>query len=287
MLPAHTVLMVLLASMGGHLVQGPAQKNSPSGAQATVGQILPDANGLFELVRAEFQKRNRAIVRAKVTELRETVGGAYVVLAWGATADSTFRGNFDDELHGVFLIDPTLTRVDRVLDIMPTPRWGDYRFWIDKLTNEEVIVLGRGDTYGDSPMRLAYVVNPRDYVMARIEASKRVVRLSPSAFRQLPPAVRRRLEADGCQVPQSPDLKSPHNVISGNFAAAVKLIGPFSALSMETHPSDCFGVDSQRAPISIGRCETQARWIWIACVGGSRFGRLLRRRSGQPPKSLN
>src|SRR5688500_259116 len=148
MLLAHIVMMVLMASMGGHMVQGPAQKTSPSGAQTTVGQVSALSNGLFELVRAEFQKRNRAIVRAKVTELRETVGGAYVVLAWGATADGTFRGNFDDELHGVFLIDPTLTRVDRVLDIMPTPRWGDYRFWIEKLTNEEVIVRGRGDTYG-------------------------------------------------------------------------------------------------------------------------------------------
>src|SRR5215475_1607000 len=44
--------------------------------------------------------------------------------------------------------------------------------------------------------------------------------LPPRAFRQLPAALVRTLEARKCSIPQIPDEKTPHNVIHGSFTAA-------------------------------------------------------------------
>ena len=199
---------------------------------ATPGLALPqsaarqapvpaDINPLFRALVVEFQRRNRAITRTSVTELRQVSSKQSVVLAWGAVQEPNFRGRFEDQLHGVFLVDANLTRIERVLDIVPTPRWSDYRYWIDALTEDELIVLGEGATYGDSPSRRTYTIV--DYAGERIDAAKKVVRLSPAAFRQLPLSVRKRLDAEGCQIPQSPGLESPHNVVSGHFASSTQL----------------------------------------------------------------
>jgi hypothetical protein len=191
-------------------------------SQSTAGQtsVTTDVNPLFKVLLVEFQKRNPAITRTYVTELRGLSGKQSVVLAWGTTGRD-FDGSFEDELHGVFLVDANLTRVERVIDVVPTPRWGDYRFWIEAITGVEVIVRGQGGTYGDHPLRRAYVIV--DDAMDAIDAAKKIVRLPPAAFRQLPLSVRKRLEADGCQIPQSPDRKPPHNVISGHFASRTQL----------------------------------------------------------------
>src|SRR5262245_23104313 len=44
--------------------------------------------------------------------------------------------------------------------------------------------------------------------------------LPPGTFRQLPAAIVKSLEAWKCSIPQSPDEKTPHNVIHGSFTAA-------------------------------------------------------------------
>jgi hypothetical protein len=49
-------------------------------------------------------------------------------------------------------------------------------------------------------------------------ADAQTVRLSPSAFPQLPRAVARALARRGCTIPQAFHPPSPHNVISGEFA---------------------------------------------------------------------
>lgn len=49
-------------------------------------------------------------------------------------------------------------------------------------------------------------------------ADAATVRLPPSAFPQLPPAVARDLVRRGCTVPQTFDAATPNNVISGEFA---------------------------------------------------------------------
>ncbi len=179
-------------------------------------------NPLITALLQEFRKANPAITRSGLTELRLAGDGRYVAVAWGSTSDQVFRGRFDEWLLGVFLVDGTLSRVERALDVMPTPRWNDFHIWIDTLTPYRVTVLGRGSTYGDGPIRRVYEIG--DQVGPElVEASRKVTRLPPSGFPQLPPVIRRQLEADGCQVPQSPTERGRHNVVSGHFAAVDQL----------------------------------------------------------------
>src|SRR5262245_36638029 len=55
---------------------------------------------------------------------------------------------------------------------------------------------------------------PRD-----ARAVRAIVRLPPSAFAQLPSAVRRDLERQGCRVPQTFASAARHNVIRGAFTS--------------------------------------------------------------------
>ncbi|OFW28946.1 MAG: hypothetical protein A3H97_13880 [Acidobacteria bacterium RIFCSPLOWO2_02_FULL_65_29] len=81
--------------------------------------------------------------------------GPYVLLGWGIRSDLSFKGRFDDELFGVFIVDSTLTRIVRTLDIFPTQRWADYIVSIEKLTDSEVTIVGAG-SYGDQKLRRVY-----------------------------------------------------------------------------------------------------------------------------------
>jgi hypothetical protein len=189
--------------------------------------VVSESNLVVTLLLSEFQRQNPAIVRASLTELRH-VGSGYVALAWGYAATppplSPFRRRFEDQLHVVALLDSTLSRVEHVLDMRPTPRWSDYSFWIDRVTpKRQIIVRGRGSTYGDQPLRLDLKEHLGSEFRRTIAAAEQVRRLTPAAFGQLPAAVRKRLESEGCLVPQSPKLKTPHNVLSGSFGARGQL----------------------------------------------------------------
>jgi len=50
------------------------------------------------------------------------------------------------------------------------------------------------------------------------EAERRIVRLSPTAFPELPRNVVRELQRRGCTIPQTPYTKRTQNVIKGEFA---------------------------------------------------------------------
>lgn len=49
-------------------------------------------------------------------------------------------------------------------------------------------------------------------------AERRIVRLPPTAFPELPDNVIRELQRRGCTIPQTPYTKKPHNVVKGEFA---------------------------------------------------------------------
>ena len=110
---------------------------------------------LLELLAAEFRRRNPRIGRADAFEMRAWQE-SHVVLARGLRADATFAGDFDDELLGVFLLDQSLCRVTRVLDVFPTPRWNDYSLRLARLTDERLVVRCQGRTYGDRPQTKSY-----------------------------------------------------------------------------------------------------------------------------------
>ena len=59
---------------------------------------------------------------------------------------------------------------------------------------------------------------PEDLKRQFDEAERRIVRLPPTAFPELPAAVVRELQSRGCTIPQTAYTKKPHNVIKGGFA---------------------------------------------------------------------
>jgi hypothetical protein len=116
-----------------------------------------ESNPLTQALRAAFVARNPAVTRATLLELR-SVGmgsGGYVLLGWGIRPDMRFEGHFDDELFGVFVVDSSLTKIERTLDIFPTRRWADYMVSIEKIADGEVTIFGQG-SYGDQPLRQTY-----------------------------------------------------------------------------------------------------------------------------------
>jgi hypothetical protein len=112
---------------------------------------------MMKAIGAVFQEKNPKLSTVGVLELRSwDFLGPRVVIGWSIVRDRVFRGDFKDEMFGVFVVDESLTRVERVLDLFPTPRWFDYQLTIGRFTGDSVEVVGAGSTYGDDPMRKAY-----------------------------------------------------------------------------------------------------------------------------------
>ena len=101
--------------------------------------------------------KNPRVTRTRIVEVRSLGKGtdAYVLLGWGIRPDMKFEGQFEDELYGVFVLDSALTKIERILDIFPTPRWNDYLVSFEKVSNSEVVVVGAG-SYGDQKLRHVY-----------------------------------------------------------------------------------------------------------------------------------
>jgi hypothetical protein len=59
---------------------------------------------------------------------------------------------------------------------------------------------------------------PDDLKLNFDEAERRIVRLPPTAFPELPGNVVQELQRRGCMIPQEAFTKKPHNVIRGEFA---------------------------------------------------------------------
>jgi len=123
-----------------------------------VASATPEQQGLLEDIRAEFQRRNPKIVTVRVLDSRPPFPGSYrrLVVGWGIREDGAFKGDFNDELFGVFVANDSLTAIERTVDIFPTERWGDYDVRIQSSKANTVTIVGRGDTYGDSRMRRTY-----------------------------------------------------------------------------------------------------------------------------------
>lgn len=146
--------MVLVATAGELQGRTGIVPTAPSQQVST-----DNSNPLTSALRSACAAKNPATTRATILELRSTGMGAgpYVLLGWCIRPDRRFQGRFDDELFGVFVVDSTLTRIDRTLDLFPTQRWADYFVSIEKLTDSEVTVIGRG-SYGDQPLRKVYSI---------------------------------------------------------------------------------------------------------------------------------
>ena len=217
-LARNTAVAVLLMTLCPPIISAcgmAPQQNSP------VRSMNPE--DIFGMLRMEFQQRNRSIAKASVIEMRGAGRNKYLVLAHAVTNGTAFNGNFDDELFGLFLIDTAAGRVERVLEMMPTPRWYDYTMWIEKASAYQVTIAGKGATYGDQRFHKTYMVGTTSIASAQVEAAKRLTTLMPSSFPRLPASIQRRLDLTGCRIPQDSANKKPHNVVSGPFAAPNQL----------------------------------------------------------------
>ena len=54
------------------------------------------------------------------------------------------------------------------------------------------------------------------------QADRATIRLSPSAFPELPGAVRRELERRGCVIPQAFSNRDPNNIVRGRFTSSTQ-----------------------------------------------------------------
>ena len=134
---------MLLLTVCGLLLQG----------LATAGECP----SLLDSIRGEFQQLNANIESIEILDTKPK-HPEYWVIARGIVEDLEFRGSFEDELFGVFVVDSDFENVVTMIDAIPTPRWNDYVFWITEHDAENVTVLGHGSTYGDGPLEKRYRV---------------------------------------------------------------------------------------------------------------------------------
>lgn len=116
------------------------------------------AASLLAMLRTRLREVNPIIEHVAIVEVRAPwpEDRRRAVLAWGVRKDRVFSGRYEDELFGVFVMNDSLTRVLRTLEIMPTRRWLDYEWYIAKINMDSVFLSGRGATYGDAPLKKAH-----------------------------------------------------------------------------------------------------------------------------------
>ena len=133
------------------------------GAGVTYGQTAPpptasDSCSILAKLKAEFRKHNPNIAHVRIVDTRPTLTEVpkYLVLGWGIRADRTFRGTLGDELFGLFLVDESLSSVERVMDFIPSPRWYDTEMRITRVDASGAVLEARGETYGGRLFRREY-----------------------------------------------------------------------------------------------------------------------------------
>lgn len=151
----HTALSVMFAVV---------MFTNPASTQAQSGKSSRPTNALEVLLQTAFAAKNPKVTRTKVLELRSVGMGAgpYVLLGRGIRSDLKFEGSFEDELFGVFILDNSLTRIERTVDIFPTCRWADCIVAIESVSwsGTEIVVTGRGSP-GDQPFTKSYQLERR------------------------------------------------------------------------------------------------------------------------------
>jgi len=118
------------------------------------------ACSILSNLKVEFQKRNPNIAHVKIIDVRPTLTEIpkYLVLGWGIRADRDFKGSFEDELFGLFLVDESLSRVEKVMDCIPTPRWYDTEMRITRIDATKAVLEAKGETYGIKSLRREYIM---------------------------------------------------------------------------------------------------------------------------------
>lgn len=141
-----TLLILTLVIISSNCVQ-PKTFTQIKDAQ-TPAQKNDDCSLICQL-KVEFKKRNEKIEHIKIVAMRPTPFGdpKYLVVGWGMRANGSFKGDFADELFGLFIVDESLEHVEQVIDFIPTPRWGDTEMRIATVDADYVVLEAIGMTY--------------------------------------------------------------------------------------------------------------------------------------------
>lgn len=139
--------------MGCGADKGVEEPTSRATAEAEV------VNPLVAAVRESLRARNPAIQHATIIELRKHFWApdrVAVMLGYGFRERITLDVRWEDELFGVFLTNPSLTRITHTLDVFSTLRWRDYSIHIERMDGDSLVIRGQGITHGDAVMERRY-----------------------------------------------------------------------------------------------------------------------------------
>ncbi len=150
-----TLLILTLMIISSDCVQ---PQTSTQIKDAQTPEQKKDDCSLIGQLKVEFKKRNEKIDIVKVVAVRPTSFGnpKYFVVGWGIRADWSFKGDFSDELFALFIVDESLQRVEKVIDFIPTPRWGDTEVKITTADADYIVLEGTGMTYGGTLLKRKY-----------------------------------------------------------------------------------------------------------------------------------
>jgi hypothetical protein len=129
-------------------------------AQATRSQQSKTGTSqIFAALTRAFQTKNPIIGHVELFDIQPLFldpiiyperPNHYLVIARGVRPDLNFRNKFDDELLGIFIFDDSLYSVKRVIDLIPSQRWGDWIIKVVRIWKDSVTVRGedleRGET---------------------------------------------------------------------------------------------------------------------------------------------
>ncbi len=101
------------------------------------------------------------------------------------------------------------------------------------------------------------------------DAERRIVRLAPSAYPELPAGVAGELKRRGCRIPQETFTKKPHNVIEGEFSRAGQTDWAVLCSVKGVSTILVFWNGSEKNPAQIAPLEDR---IFLQGLGGDRIG---------------
>lgn len=114
-------------------------------------------HALVSALHDSLRARNARITTLEVLDIEPIPWStSHLALIVRGAAQAEFNGQFEDELFGVFLIDSTLTQVERTVDMLPTRRWHDYAVKFERAGLDSLIVVGAGVAHGDQVIRHVY-----------------------------------------------------------------------------------------------------------------------------------
>ena len=135
----------------------PKEAECPAATPAALSPVRPP--GVLDTLRTLLRQRNAAIDEVALQDIRKIkYSRNFVAVGWGVRGDHTFHGSWEDELFIVMMLDSSLTRIVRVFEVLPSPRWLDFTISIESMAGDSLVVAGEGATYGDGPIRRAYAL---------------------------------------------------------------------------------------------------------------------------------